>query len=358
MSSIVSAIAARLRRLGLQTDAVIGIQLPNTAECVLTILGVIRAGMIAAPLPLLWRRADMTQGARPKSRRGGRSRSEVTKYRSATGSVSAVSSTPAECNSCKSGLDQYCTAMVLTYNAIGRDGAQPLAATARPSWSTRTTCCASRTTFRWRRPRRRSAPVSRCTHRCGTGTPARASGSRSSASAASAIGVKLAAAMGAEVTVLSQSLKKMDDGLRLGANHYYATSDPDTFNTLAGTFDLILNTVSANLDIAAFLSLLTVDATLVEIGLPEHPMPLPVFALAAMRRNLSASLFGGTNETQNARLLRRARYSPGDRADRRGLHQRGLRARTEQRCAVPLRHRHGDSVNGWCTTLLGQSWEG
>jgi len=55
---IVSAIAARLRKLGLQTDAVIGIQLPNVAECVLTILGVIRAGMIAAPLPLLWRRAD------------------------------------------------------------------------------------------------------------------------------------------------------------------------------------------------------------------------------------------------------------------------------------------------------------
>ncbi len=57
---IASAIAARLRKLGLQTDAVVGIQLPNTAESVLTILGVIRAGMIAAPLPLLWRRADAT----------------------------------------------------------------------------------------------------------------------------------------------------------------------------------------------------------------------------------------------------------------------------------------------------------
>ena len=112
------------------------------------------------------------------------------------------------------------------------------------------------------------------------------------------MGVKLGAAMGAEVTVSSQSLKKMEDGLRLGASHYYATSDPDTFNTLAGTFDIIVNTVSANLDIAAFLSLLKVDATLVEIGLPEHPMSLPVFALATMRRNLSASRFGGTNETQ------------------------------------------------------------
>ena len=61
--------------------------------------------------------------------------------------------------------------------------------------------------------------------------------------------VKLAHAMGAEVTVLSQSLKKQEDGLRLGADHYYATSDPDTFTTLAGSFDLIINTVSASIDI-------------------------------------------------------------------------------------------------------------
>ena len=58
---IISAIAARLRQLGLSTDTVIGIQLPNTVECVLTILGVLRAGMIAAPMPLLWRRADATE---------------------------------------------------------------------------------------------------------------------------------------------------------------------------------------------------------------------------------------------------------------------------------------------------------
>jgi hypothetical protein len=55
---IISAIASRLRDLGLQTDAIVGIQLPNTVECVLTALGVLRAGMIALPLPLLWRRAD------------------------------------------------------------------------------------------------------------------------------------------------------------------------------------------------------------------------------------------------------------------------------------------------------------
>lgn len=65
------------------------------------------------------------------------------------------------------------------------------------------------------------------------------------------MGVKFAHAMGAEVTVLSQSLKEMDDGLRLGADHYYATSDPATFDELAGTFDLIVNTVSAKLDVDA-----------------------------------------------------------------------------------------------------------
>ena len=93
------------------------------------------------------------------------------------------------------------------------------------------------------------------------------------------MGVKLAAAMGAKVTVLSQSLKKMEDGLRLGASEYYATSDPETFTKLAGSFDLILNTVSANLDLTAYLSLLDVDGTLVELGMPEHPMTVPVVPL-------------------------------------------------------------------------------
>jgi uncharacterized zinc-type alcohol dehydrogenase-like protein len=110
--------------------------------------------------------------------------------------------------------------------------------------------------------------------------------------------VKLAAAMGAEVTVLSQSLKKMEDGLRLGASHYYATSDQDTFTNLAGSFDVILNTVSANLEISAYLELLDIDGALVELGLPEHPMPVPAFPLAAGRRSLSGSMIGGIAETQ------------------------------------------------------------
>ena len=76
------------------------------------------------------------------------------------------------------------------------------------------------------------------------------------------------------------------------------TSDPETFTKLAGSFDLILNTVSANLDLAAYLSLLDVDGTLVELGMPEHPMTVPVVPLLSMRRSLAGSMIGGIAETQ------------------------------------------------------------
>jgi uncharacterized zinc-type alcohol dehydrogenase-like protein len=104
--------------------------------------------------------------------------------------------------------------------------------------------------------------------------------------------------MGADVPELSQSLKKMEDGLRLGAKHYYATSDRDTFKKLRNSFDLILNTVSANLNLGDYLQLLDVDGTLVELGIPEHPMKVPAFPLALARRSLSGSNIGGIAETQ------------------------------------------------------------
>jgi len=112
------------------------------------------------------------------------------------------------------------------------------------------------------------------------------------------MGVKIAHAMGAEVTVLSQSLKKQEDGLRLGADHYYATDDPATFDTLAGSFDLIVNTVSANLDMDQYLDLLAVDGTLVEVGAPEQPIPVAAFSLLKNRRSLAGSKIGGIRETQ------------------------------------------------------------
>ena len=72
--------------------------------------------------------------------------------------------------------------------------------------------------------------------------------------------------MGAEVTVLSQTLGKQEDGLRFGAKHYYATADRETFKKLRSSFDLILNTVSANLTLDAYLRLLRVDGTMVIVG--------------------------------------------------------------------------------------------
>ncbi|MBB6251179.1 alcohol dehydrogenase catalytic domain-containing protein [Nitrospirillum iridis] len=112
------------------------------------------------------------------------------------------------------------------------------------------------------------------------------------------MGVKLAHAMGAEVTVLSQSLRKRDDGLRLGADHFHATSDAETFKKLRGTFDLIINTVSAPLDWNAYLGLLKVDGALVVVGVPEEQVPVGAFSLIMGRRSLAGSLIGGIQETQ------------------------------------------------------------
>lgn len=110
--------------------------------------------------------------------------------------------------------------------------------------------------------------------------------------------VKIAHAMGAEVTVLSQSLSKRDDGLRFGAEHYFATSDPATFKELRNHFDLIINTVSAELDINAYLKLLRLDGALVNVGAPPEPLPIQVFTLFSNRRTFAGSSIGGIRETQ------------------------------------------------------------
>ena len=110
--------------------------------------------------------------------------------------------------------------------------------------------------------------------------------------------VKIAHAMGAEVTVLSQSLRKQEDGHRLGAKHYYATSDPATFEELANSFDLIVNTVSAVIDVDAFLGLLALDGTMVNVGAPPEPLPIHVFSLFGNRRSFAGSGIGGIRETQ------------------------------------------------------------
>ncbi|TDL45979.1 NAD(P)-dependent alcohol dehydrogenase [Microbacterium oleivorans] len=112
------------------------------------------------------------------------------------------------------------------------------------------------------------------------------------------LAVKIAVAMGAEVTVLSQSLSKQEDGKRFGATHYYATSDASTFTALANTFDLIINTVSAPLKLESYLRLLRLDGTMVNVGAPSEPLSLRVFTLFGNRRSFAGSNIGSIAETQ------------------------------------------------------------
>ena len=112
------------------------------------------------------------------------------------------------------------------------------------------------------------------------------------------MGVKFAAAMGAEVTVLSHSPNKKDDAIAMGAQHFVSTKDIENLKPLVKSFDLILNTVSAELDVNDYLNLLKLDGTLVVIGLPGTPYAVHAGTLLNGRRSLSGSMIGGIPEMQ------------------------------------------------------------
>ena len=112
------------------------------------------------------------------------------------------------------------------------------------------------------------------------------------------MGVQIAHAMGAEVTVLSQTLSKKEDGVKFGADHYYATKDDETFTELAGRFDLIVNTVSASLPMVKYLSLLKTRGALVSVGAPSEPLEVPAFGLIEGAKTWAGSMIGGIKETQ------------------------------------------------------------
>jgi uncharacterized zinc-type alcohol dehydrogenase-like protein len=112
------------------------------------------------------------------------------------------------------------------------------------------------------------------------------------------MGVKLAHALGAEVTVLSQSNRKQQDAKRLGADHFYATSNPETFTKLERHFDLIVNTVSADINWNDYLKLLKVDGTMVVVGIPEKENSVAAASIVMGRRSLAGSAIGGIQETQ------------------------------------------------------------
>ncbi len=227
--------------------------------------------------------------------------SEATKYSEGDRvGVGCMVDSCRECENCQAGEEQYCIpGMVGTYNAIGKDG-EPT----RGGYSTHIVVdedfvvgipegigldvaapllCAGITLF---------SPLNHWN--AGPGTQVAIVGM----GGLGHMGVKIAHAMGAEVTVLSQTLNKEEDGKKLGADHFYATSDKATFKKLRGHFDLIVNTVSAKLPIDSYLSLLRVDGTMVNVGAPPEPLPVQVFSLIGGRKSFAGSAIGGIRETQ------------------------------------------------------------
>jgi uncharacterized zinc-type alcohol dehydrogenase-like protein len=112
------------------------------------------------------------------------------------------------------------------------------------------------------------------------------------------VGVKIARALGAEVTVLSHSDGKKEDAKKMGAHHFFSTKDGSVFKEQAGKFDLIVNTVSAELNMADYFGLLKTDGALVVVGLPEKPLSIHPFSLVPQRRTFAGSMIGGIKETQ------------------------------------------------------------
>ena len=112
------------------------------------------------------------------------------------------------------------------------------------------------------------------------------------------MGVKFARAFGAEVVLFTPSAGKAEDGLRLGAHEVVLSRDPEAMAAQAGRFDFILDCVSADHDINAYLACLKRDGTLAQVGAPEKPLPVHVFSLILGRRSFAGSLIGGLPETQ------------------------------------------------------------
>ncbi len=227
--------------------------------------------------------------------------SEVTRHRVGDRvGVGCMVDSCRKCDNCRAGREQYCLeGFTDTYNGIDRDGSVTQGGyssgivvpedfalrvpEAIPFEKAAPLLCAGITTYsplrRWNAgPGKKVAVV-------GLGGLGH-------------MAVKLAHALGAEVTVLSQSLGKREDGLRFGARHYYATSDPATFERLANSFDLIVNTVSAPLDLDAYLKLLSFGGTIVSVGAPPEPVPVTLFTLFENQRSFAGSKIGGIAETQ------------------------------------------------------------
>jgi len=205
-----------------------------------------------------------------------------------------------ECEACREGEEQFCEeGMSVTYNGYERDGKTPTYG----GYSTRITVnedyvlripsgmplervapllCAGITTY---------SPLKHFGVKPGDEVAILGLGGLGH------MGVKIAKAMGARVTVLSHSPGKRDDALALGADDFVVTSNENSFRENEKRFNFILDTVSAMHDYNAYLGLLKRDSTMVLVGIPE-PIPLSAAPLVMQRRHLSGSLIGGIRETQ------------------------------------------------------------
>ena len=205
------------------------------------------------------------------------------------------------CASCREGLEQYCAqGMTATYNSVERDGvtrtyggyataivvdeAYTLAIPdALPSDAAAPLLCAGITLY---------SPLRHW--QAGPGTRVAVLG----LGGLGHVGVKMARAMGAEVTVLSHSPRKLQDALDMGAHDFHSSTDFSTEPQLRGRFDLILNTVSTGVDLDALAGLLRRDGSLVMLGISPEPHAIRGFSLIGQRRQLAGSTIGGVAETQ------------------------------------------------------------
>ncbi len=206
-----------------------------------------------------------------------------------------------ECDNCKQGLEQYCSqGMVGTYNGMERDGSgnthggYSKAILAHEDFVLRISdklplegvaplLCAGITTY---------SPLRHW--KVGKGTKVGVLG----LGGLGHMGVKLASSMGAEVTMLSHSASKEADAKRLGAAHFVLMTDEDKVKSITGTFDFILDTVSAEHDYNFYLGLLRTNGIMVCVGAPPAPATIPAFNLIFGRKSFAGSLIGGLPETQ------------------------------------------------------------
>jgi uncharacterized zinc-type alcohol dehydrogenase-like protein len=205
-----------------------------------------------------------------------------------------------ECDYCRAGLEPYCrSGHVRTYNSTGRDGKST-----QGGYSEKIVVDEAYVVrIPDRLPLRIAAPLlcagitmySPLRHwKAGPGMRVAIVGF----GGLGHVGVSISAALGAHTTVFDLTMDKRDDALRRGAADYRLTTDPAILTELAGTFDLIVSTVPGNLDYDAFLQLLALDGTFVNLGVPKQPISFDVFSLLYNRRSIAGTLVGGIEETQ------------------------------------------------------------